>query len=222
MSPLSAIPSAAIQVHDFVFDFYHPLTLPPSKTIVSRFPALPALAHIPSILPSVTAACFWLVVVCSIIVWKPPKASMYFFVFYFFRRFICWPKQFDNISLCSLPPNRLCYYTPSYQIDRLQVDCCIASSNGSHLRPRPHFSLYFLMGLALAPQTKEPTVAPPNLMAPALHGPIGSGGAMSCWRRYHTHRERGQSRCSVGWQCSFLVVVCCCVVLWVCKWNIVM
>ncbi len=37
-SPLSTIPSADIHVHDFIFDFYHPLTLLPSKTIVSHFP----------------------------------------------------------------------------------------------------------------------------------------------------------------------------------------
>ncbi len=69
------------------------------------------------------------------------------------------------------------------------------------------------MGLALAPQTGEPKAMPPNPMARALHGPMGSRGAISCWHRCSTHGERGQSRWRVGRQWSILVVLCC--VLWV-------
>ncbi len=81
---------------------------------------------------------------------------------------------------------------------------------GGHLRPRPHFPLYFLMRLVLAPQTREPTAAPLNLMACALPKPIGSGSAMIWWCRWPTHGGRGlkpvESR--VAW--LMLVVVYCC------------
>jgi hypothetical protein len=48
-----------------------------------------------------------------------------------------------------------------------------------------------LMGCVSAPKTRDPTAAPPNPKAHALHGHIGSGGAMSWWRRWPTHGERG-------------------------------
>ncbi len=69
------------------------------------------------------------------------------------------------------------------------VDCCIASSNGGPLRPRPRLSLYFLMGLALTPHTREQAMAPPYPIACALHGPMGSRGVMSWGHRCSTHRE---------------------------------
>ncbi len=93
---------------------------------------------------------------------------------------------------------------------------------GGHLRPRPHLPLNILIGLVFAPQTGEQTAALPNPMVQPLHEPIGSGGAMSCWRRCPTHRERGQSRWRVGWQWSILVLCVVCCGLWVCKRNIVM
>ncbi len=72
------------------------------------------------------------------------------------------------------------------------VDCCVASSNGGPLRPRPCLSLYFLMGLALAPHTREQAMAPPYPMACALHGPMGTRGVMSWGHRCSTHRERAK------------------------------
>jgi len=58
-------------------------------------------------------------------------------------------------------------------------------------KPRPCPPLWFLMGCISAPKTREPTAAPPNPKARALHGPIGSSGAMRWWRRWSTHGERG-------------------------------
>ncbi len=72
------------------------------------------------------------------------------------------------------------------------VDCCVASSNGGHLRPRPCLSLYFLMGLAMTPHTREQFMEPPYPMVCALHGPMGSRGVMSWGHRCSTHRERAK------------------------------
>jgi hypothetical protein len=72
------------------------------------------------------------------------------------------------------------------------VDCCTASSNVAPLRPRPRLSLYFLMGIALAPYTRKQAMVPPYPMACALHGPMGSHGVMSWGHRYSTHRERAK------------------------------
>jgi hypothetical protein len=48
----------------------------------------------------------------------------------------------------------------------------------------------------------EPTAAPPNPMARALHGTIGSGGFMSWWRRWPTLKplegRAAAGGCAVG------------------------
>jgi hypothetical protein len=48
-----------------------------------------------------------------------------------------------------------------------------------HHRPMSRLSLYFLMGLALVPQTREPAMALSHPMARALYGTIGIHVAMS-------------------------------------------
>ena len=195
VSPLSAIPSAAIRVHhDFIFDFYHPLTLPPRKTIVSCFScaSCPGMHHLHTFL---CCGCLFLVCCCVIIRWRPPKVTLYFFSSFQFGGQNNWMVS----PPCFRPPPPASAIESLYRFHQLSVDCCVASSNGSHLRPRPHLSLYFLMGLAFAPQTREPTVRLPNRMVRALHGPIKSKGAMSFWRCCHTHRESiGQSHWRVG------------------------
>jgi len=55
-------------------------------------------------------------------------------------------------------------------------------------------SLYFLMWWQMTAKSNKPTMAQPNLMESALHGTIGSGGAMRWWHRWSTHGGRGQSR----------------------------
>jgi len=93
---------------------------------------------------------------------------------------------------------------------RQSVDCYVLPPNGDHLRPRPHLPLNYLMGLALAPQTREPTVMPPIPTARTLRKPIGSSGTVIWWCRWPTHGGRGLKPVEgrVAW--LMLVVVCCC------------
>ena len=101
---------------------------------------------------------------------------------------------------------------PLYRVCRQSVDCYVLPPlNGDHLRTRPRLPLYFLIGLALAPQTREPTVvALPNPTARALRKPIGSGGTMSWWCHWPNHggRELKLVEGRAAW--LMLVVVCCC------------
>jgi hypothetical protein len=81
---------------------------------------------------------------------------------------------------------------PLYRVCRQSVDCYVLPPlNGDHLRTRPRLPLYFLIGLALAPQTREPTVALPNPTAGALRKPIGGGGTMSWWCRWPKAKASG-------------------------------
>ena len=205
-SPHSAILSVDIQVHDLFLISTTFWLCPLQKRLYLAFPAPPALAYIPSILRYVTAACFWLVVV-----WLQTEAAKSHNVIIFNYPYNLLAKIMGKVSPPRFrPPSTASAIESPYHIRQLSVDFCVASLNGGHLRP--HLSLYVLMGLGFVPQTREPTttMAPPILMARALHGPIGSGSAMSCWRRCHTHWEsKRQSNWSVGRE----FLCCCCVLL---------
>ena len=107
------------------------------------------------------------------------------------------------------PPNAPPPYCPTYRVRRILVGCCVVPSIGGHLRPKPCLPLNILIGLALAPQTGEPTAALPNPMARNLHGPIGSSGAMSWGHRCSTHGGRGRGRLRVERRRCFCCCVCC-------------
>ena len=111
-SPLSAIPPADIQVHDFISDFYHPLTWPPPKTIVSCFPrtSCPGM-HPKSILPYVTVTCFWLVVV-----WLQTDAtkSHNVFIYLFYRPPNLLAKMIEPCPLGFRPPSPASAIEPPY------------------------------------------------------------------------------------------------------------
>jgi hypothetical protein len=51
------------KLNDFIIDYASYSTYNAPKMMVSRFPHSSLLSHLPSILPSVAAECFWLVVV---------------------------------------------------------------------------------------------------------------------------------------------------------------
>ena len=58
-------------------------------------------------------------------------------------------------------------------------------------------------------------------MARAMHGPIGSGGAMIWWRRWPAHGGRGPKPLE-GRQRLMLVVVCCGCVVVLCSRSIIL
>jgi hypothetical protein len=103
---------------------------------------------------------------------------------------------------------------PLYRGCRQSVDCYFLPLNGNHLRPtRPAF-LSIFMGLALAPQIREPTAAPPNLMTSALRKPIGGGGTIIWWHRWPTPSMEVEGEAAGGRAAA--AQVGCCVFLCLC------
>jgi hypothetical protein len=109
-----------------------------------RFPCTSRSSKLPSILPFVAAASFWLVVALIIIDRRPFKAAVYF-IFIFFRRSIRRPKQWDGVPPHAPRPARLRSNTPPTASADYRVDCCLKSPNGGHFRPGPGASLYFFV-----------------------------------------------------------------------------
>ena len=157
--------------------------------MVTCFPHVFRSSRLPSVVPSVTVTCFWLVVVLKIMRLEAAKSHDVFFIIYFFV-FPSPPQTIVKRSPHTFHRGR----APSPISSPQQTPTfgwllCFPNPNGSHLtRPRP--PLCFLMGCVSAPKTREPTAAPPNPKARALHGPIGSGSTMSWWHRWPTHGER--------------------------------
>jgi len=69
----------------YVFTSYSTSNAP--KTMELRFPRTSRSSHLPSILPSVAAVSFWLVVAFKIIDRWPFKAAVYFILYIFFDQF---------------------------------------------------------------------------------------------------------------------------------------
>jgi hypothetical protein len=81
--------------------------------MVPCFPRASRSSRLPSVVSSVAAACFWLVVVCCFADWRPFKATTYFIFLFFVAQFAA-PKRYANaISLACrsarlpsiIPPN---------------------------------------------------------------------------------------------------------------------
>ena len=174
--------------------------------MVSRFPHASCSSHLPSILPSVPAACFLFLVGCcfsNIHQW-PYKAKTYFCIY------ICLTLSSPPQTMVRRHPTHSAQVMrpPGYPPHRdhgLLVGYCVVCSNSGHLRPRPRPFLCFSRGCVSAPQTKEPTMARAQPTPRAFYGPIGeqqrqdlgpwrmlswrerakaaegSGGGGSCW-----------------------------------------
>ena len=125
--------------------------------MVTHFPHASHLPHLPSILSSVAAACFWLVVAIQISIGGCIRPQC-MFAYIIVQRSVHHPKRWYGVT-----PTRSVQVArpPKYHPHRdhgLSVGCCIVCSNGGHLRPRPRPSLYFLRDCVSAPQMKEPTM----------------------------------------------------------------
>jgi len=96
---------------------------------------------------------------------------------------------------------------------QLSDDRCMFLLNRNHLRPTPISSLYFLMGVCLAPQTGEPTASSAHPASDALRGYFGSHHDMSWWHRWPTMEVEGKATggkaaaAHVG--CCVFCVLCC-------------
>jgi len=97
---------------------------------------------------------------------RPRPRPIHFFVIPFSR-----PKRWDDASN-AIQPGQAFSSTSHHHIRQQSVDFYVLLLNGDHLRTRPCLHLNFLIWLALAPQTREPTAALPNLTVRALRKPM--------------------------------------------------
>ena len=88
-------------------------------------------------------------------------------VVYFFSLLNLTPKMIRQRPTTRSWPGNYPLQHLNYLWHQLWVDCCVASSTGGHLRPMPHLSHYFLMGAALATQTREQALTPPRPLVQA-------------------------------------------------------
>ncbi len=120
--------------------------------------------------------------------------------------------NYRKMSPHMLPPLRASTLTSPPPLPPNIVGCWVLWSIGSHLRPEPNASLYFLMLLHLVPQTRQPTMASANPTPRAsCPGPIEGGGTKSQGCDGCCHGDRGQSSWRVGqrWLILALWVVGC-------------
>ncbi len=127
--------------------------------------------------PSVTPACFWLVVACKISNGGHLRPSSDFISLIFFVVQFAAPKKEKHPPIHSTPATRPLHH-PSYRCRQLSVDCCVLGPNGGHLRPRTRPPHYFLMNLHLASQPREPATARANPPPGACNRLMGSSGTM--------------------------------------------
>ncbi len=162
------------------------LSLPCSPNVLARSRGL---SHPPSITP----ACFWLVVAWQNIERRPSKD---FVVFYFFN-FFCHSIHHSEIRKTTPPihstPAAHPLHHPSYRWRQLSVECCVLRPNSGYLRPRTHPPLYFSMFLYLASQPREPAVARANPPPGACNRLVGSRGTMIWGHGRWCHGDKGQS-----------------------------
>jgi hypothetical protein len=92
-----------------VFTSYSTSNAP--KTTELCFPCASRSSHLPSILPSVAAASFWLVVAFKIIDRRPFKAVVYFILYIFFDE-LAAPND-GTVSPHALPAQRASALTPT-------------------------------------------------------------------------------------------------------------
>ncbi len=132
--------------------------------MASCFPRASGLSRLSFIVPSVAAACFWLVVVCKIFNRRPSKAMMYF-LFLFFAAPFDTPNNGTTSPTHSVPVASP-LQCPFHCRQRLLVGCCVPTLNGGHLRPRVHPSLNLFCRLFRPPKRRAAVL--PTRSNPAL------------------------------------------------------
>jgi hypothetical protein len=146
--------------------FYNFTSYPTSnapKTIELRLPHASRSLHLPSILPSIPDAYFWLVVVWEIIDRQPPKAKAPPISLFFSSVDLVTPN--DGM----MPPHAIKPGPSSSPRSPLlwpltDGDCCVSLSDGGRLRPRPRPSLFFSLFHFVAPNNGA---APPKANQPS-------------------------------------------------------
>ncbi len=93
--------------------------------MVSQFPHTSRLLQLPSILPSIVDACFWLVVVCIFIGRRPSKAMVYFMFIYFLLPNSLPETMGRRPPTCFNPRAPPLQHLP-YHFRQLLVGCCVA------------------------------------------------------------------------------------------------
>ena len=138
--------------------------------MVSCLPCASRLSRLPFIVPSVTAACFWLVVVCKIFNRRPstPRAqpiSLFFLSLTSIRNL----KQWDNDPHTFRPGRASSLTPPSPLTMTFGWLLCVKCSIGGRLCPGPSPSLYFF-------RCSPPLYAPANngTTTPTRSAPVAS------------------------------------------------
>ncbi len=90
------------------------------KTMELRFPCASRSSHLPSILPSVAATSFWLVVALIIIDRRPFKAPVYF-IFYIFLSINLLPQTMGRCPPMRSPAHAPPLQHPPYRFHGLSV-----------------------------------------------------------------------------------------------------
>jgi len=176
--------------------------------MVSCFPHASRLSHLPSILRSVGAACFWLVVAFQISIGGRIRPRR-IFVFIFVRRSVHHPKRWYSVRptrsvQIARPPEY-----PPHRDRRLLVGCFVVCSNCGHRRSRPHPSLCF-WGVAFRhPERRNQQWREHNRRREPCIGPWGAAAPRFGSMADVAMEREGQSRWRVGRQWLMLVVVCC-------------
>ena len=138
--------------------------------MVTCFPHASRSSRLPSVVPSVAAACFWLVVVLKIMRLEAAKSHDVFFIIYFFV-FLSPPQTIVKRSPHTFHRGR----APSPISSPQQTPTfgwllCFTNQNGSHLRPRPRPPLCFFMGCISAPKTRVIFLLLPPLQQKSTKG----------------------------------------------------
>jgi hypothetical protein len=130
------------KLNEFILVFTSYLMSNAPKTMELRFPHASCSSHLPSILLSVAAASFWLVVAFKIIDQRPFEVVVYF-IFFLFHCSIWRPKRWDSVPPRASRPARLRSNAPPTTFTNYQVDCCLKSLNSGHQGQSPaHLSIF--------------------------------------------------------------------------------